>query len=336
MMFRTTAVMLALCVHLPSIEAGEIFVNLESGRRVYTAQQDSTVVKFVPEAGANVYSIQVDDVEYLRQPESLDLLPGVGYGNPVLYPTPNRVRDGSFVFDGKTVQFKSNSGTNFIHGLVNRHAWEHVSSSTDALSASITCKADFREGTSLHSSFPFPHQLFLTITVTKDTVRWTYKVDNTGSHTAVPFGFALHPYFVYQGSRDQTFLKIPASHWMKADKQLPSGELVPADKLEYPLGEFMSLQGTTFDDVFWGIQPATPTVIEFRDLNQRVKILASSAFTHLVVWTPDRPYFGIESQTCSTDAHNLHAAGKTEAAHLQICPPGESMSGWVEYQFGVK
>ena len=118
---------------------------------------------------------------------------------------------------------------------------------------------------------------------------------------------------------------------MESEKQLPSGKLIPSKDLDFPLNKPMSLEGTSFDDVFWGMTPDNPTTIEFRDAKRRVTLSTSPEFTHLVVWTPDRPYFGIESQTCSTDAHNLHDAGKTEQSHLQICEPGKKMSGWVEY-----
>ena len=82
---------------------GEVssMTNPDTNAEVYQLRQGSTVVKVAPFAGANAYSIQVDGVEYLRQPESMDKLPGAGYGNPVLYPTPNRVKDATFQFRGK-------------------------------------------------------------------------------------------------------------------------------------------------------------------------------------------------------------------------------------------
>lgn len=315
--------------------SGEIGVSQLEGVQVFTLKQGTTTARFAPSAGANLFSIEADGVEYFRQPESLSKLPGVGYGNPVLYPTPNRVKDARFTFAGREVRFKPNAGDNFIHGLVNRHAWQLVRSAADAESAAVTCVADFREGTELHSLFPFSHQLFLEVKVRSNSVTWTYEVDNSGGTEAVPFGFALHPYWLYQGTREQTFLTIPATHWMEANAQLPSGKLVPADELDFPLGKPFSLAGTSFDDVFWGMSSSRPTRIEFRDKQRRVSIHATADFTHLVVWTPDRPYFGIESQTCSTDAHNLAAQGMEAAAHLQICPPGEKRSGSVEYRIAA-
>lgn len=315
------------------LRAGEIDSKLVDGIEVYRLSQGKTVVQVAPSAGGNAFSIKVGGIEYLRQPESMDKLPGVGYGNPVLYPMPNRVKGAGFTFDGKRVELKPNAGENFIHGLVNRHVWQVESSQVDDSSATLRMLADFGSGTELHSQFPFAHQLFLSVRVTDGHVRWTYEVDNTNGKQSIPFGFALHPYIRYQGERRETFLTNPATHWMESTQQLPSGKLVPAEELDYPLGQPMSLAGTKFDDVFWGMQADKPTRIEFRDVGRELTIRASKEFTHLVVWTPERPYFGIESQTCSTDAHNLHAAGMQDAAHLQICPPGERMDGWVEYQF---
>ncbi|MCA9129270.1 MAG: aldose 1-epimerase, partial [Planctomycetales bacterium] len=328
---------LAICGLAP-ISASDVVVQADSptGFEVYVMTVGDTVVKLCPKAGANAYSISVDGVEYLRQPESLEQLPGVGYGNPVLYPMPNRVKNSEFTFGGQRVRFEPNAGGNFIHGLVNRHHWAVDSVLKQPDHVSVRCSASFENGEELARLFPFPHVIYLTVTVRANSVRWTYQVDNSQGQASVPFGFALHPYFIYQGERAETYLTIPATHWMQSTQQLPSGKLVPASELDYSLGKPLSLAGTRFDDVFWGMTPERQTLIDFRGAQRQVEIAASAEFTHLVVWTPDRPYFGVESQTCSTDAHNLHADGFQEAAHLQICPPGDRLSGWVEYSFPAK
>lgn len=314
--------------------AGGIRHATEFGQEILILKYGRTTAKLAPAAGANVYSINVADVEFLHQPESPSRLAGVSCGVPILYPTPNRVKDATFTFGGKTVNFPANAGKNFIHGLVNKHTWSVVAEDVTDESVQVVLEANFLDDSPLVDAFPFPHALKLAIKVQEDRVRWTYTVDNSKGQVDVPFGFALHPYFIYQGERARTFLTILASHWMEASSdRLPTGNLVPADELEFALGKPMSLEDTKFDDVFWGLTPDAPTRIEYRDTKRQITIAASKEFTHLVVWTPDRPYFGVESQTCSTDAHNLHAAGKTKEAHLQICAPGEQRTGWVEYQF---
>jgi aldose 1-epimerase len=50
-----------------------------------------------------------------------------------------------------------------------------------------------------------------------------------------------------------------------------------------------------------------------------------------VVYTPpERPFFCVENQSCSTDAHNLYSQGLQEAAHLTILDPGDSLAAWIE------
>ncbi len=326
--------LLAMFICLSAATAGELQVSRIDGLQIVTLQQGNTIAHWAPEAGANLFSIVVDGCEYLHQPAAADRIAGVSCGVPILYPTPNRVKNAAFTFENQLVKFEPNAGPNFIHGLVNRHRWEVICTTFDRNSVSVTCRANFREGTELNRQFPFSHHLLLTIQLKSRAVRWTYEVDNRTGTQSVPFGFALHPYFIYQGSREQTFLTIPATHWMESAAQLPSGKLIPASELDFPLGTPNSLAGTKFDDVFWGMAPDRPTRIEFRDVGRTITIATSPEFTHLVVWTPDRPFFGVESQTCSTDAHNLYAQGKQQAAHLQICPPGETRTGWVEYTFG--
>jgi aldose 1-epimerase len=60
---------------------------------------------------------------------------------------------------------------------------------------------------------------------------------------------------------------------------------------------------------------------------------ASADFTHLVVYTPQEPWFCVENQTCSTDAHNLYTLGWDKESHLMVLEPGQTHSGFVEYRF---
>jgi aldose 1-epimerase len=308
-------------------------VDANTGWDVYTLQQGDTKVCVVPAAGANAFSIVDRGTEYLRVPDDISKLPGVGYGVPILYPMPNRVRDAEFRFEGKRFTFPKNGRGHFIHGLVHSEAFKVEKTSSDNDSASITCTLTFAPGSTPHELFPLEHNFRITVTVRDQAVRWTYEVDNSDGDDNVPFGVGLHPYFVYQNSREQTFLKVPAKTIMAARDKLPTGDLVNASF--HPLGALTSrsLENYDADDVFFGMKSDQPASVEFREAKRRVTLVASSDFTHLVVWTPDRPYFGIENQTCSTDAHNLSANGRNDVAHLLVCPPGETMTGWVEYQF---
>ena len=112
--------------------AGEVSVGEDSGIPAWPFSQGSTVVKFAPAAGANVFSIRLT-IECLVQPESIDKLPGVGFGNPVLYPTPNRVKNATFEFSGTSVRFQPNAQGEF-------YSWTGQSPRLDARRNGIRCR----------------------------------------------------------------------------------------------------------------------------------------------------------------------------------------------------
>jgi aldose 1-epimerase len=192
---------------------------------------------------------------------------------------------------------------------------------------------DCGESAPFHKLFPHPHALKLTITVTNNAVRWDYAVDNSAGTTHVPFGFALHPWFLYQGERKETLLTVPATHWMEAVNLLPTGKLIALEETKLDARKGRSLEGFVIDDVYFGLRPDAPTRIEFRDKGLAIDLAASADFTHLVVYTPEgQPWFCVENQTCSTDAHNLHENGLKRESNLLIVEPGKSHSGWIEYR----
>jgi aldose 1-epimerase len=113
---------------------------------------------------------------------------------------------------------------------------------------------------------------------------------------------------------------------------LPTGRLVPLAQGPADLRQPTSLADLAIDDVFCGMSESAPMAVFYDDTGRRLLIAASDAFTHCVVFTPTaRPFFCLENQTCSTDAHNLHSLGLYGAAHLSILDPGESASSWVRY-----
>lgn len=312
--------------------------DLESGWHVFELTQGDVVAEVVPDAGCNVRSIRFQGVELLRQAPTLAELRGTRYGVPVLYPTPNRVRGAVFTFEGRKYVFEPNKGPNFIHGLVKAESWEVVEAReivnrTGAAEpvCAMECRFVFLPGRPSYDLFPHPHVLLLTITVTPSSVRWTYRVDNTKGASRVPYGFGLHPWFNYLGPRNQTYLTVPATHWMEAIDQLPTGRLVDLAETNIDLRTPRSVDGFVVDDVYFGMQADKPARVEHRSAGLAFDLVVTEDFTHAVVFTPTEfDAFCVENQTCSTDAHNLHELGLDRASHLLVVEPGQVRGGQVE------
>ena len=95
-------------------------------------------------------------------------------GIPVLFPFPNRIRDGRFTWDGKTYQLPLNDPVqkNAAHGFACRVPWRVVDSGADSGSAWLTgefrCSVDAPQSLAL---WPADHTLRLTLRLGKGTLR---------------------------------------------------------------------------------------------------------------------------------------------------------------------
>lgn len=326
--------LLALLFLVSSAQAADLSISTDpdTGWGVLSIKQGDTTIKLEPKAGANVFSINYKGTELLKAPKTLKELPGFGYGVPVLYPMPNRVREGVFKFAGKEFKFEPNNNGNFLHGLVHSAGWETENLDLGK-TGKVMLKLPFQPGTEQYKLFPIPHTLKLAIEALDNGVRWTYTVDNSKGDAPVPFGFAIHPWILYQGSRAETFITIPATNLMEAEKLLPTGKLLSLDGSTFDARKPKSLEGFMADDVYFGMKSSSPAVIDFRQPKLKITLTASDDFTHLVLYTPKEPWFCVENQTCSTDAHNLFAKGMEKESHLQVVKPGQSATGYVEMRF---
>ena len=304
-----------------------------SGWTVYTARQGATEIRLVPAAGCNVISIEHHGRQLLKVPESFDKPLSFWCGTPVLYPTPGRTQDGRFTFGGQEFHFRPVGDCGAIHGVVNNAPWEFVGAETDGERSELSCRLDFRPGSEWFDQFPLIHRLELTVSLRPGAVRWTYTVNNSTGTDAIPFGFGLHPWFLYHGARDQAYLTIPADQTMELVDLKPTGELIDVQGTPMDSRSGVCLQGFEVDAAYFGIGPDESVTIDYRDVDVRLALRASAEFNHVVAYTPaDSQTCCIENWTCAPNAHNLHARDIQRSANLQVVPPGKSHSGWIELQ----
>lgn len=292
--------------------------------RVLRCEQDGheTVVRFVPSMGCNIIGLEVDSHAYLVACEP----DGHALGTPILYPTPNRVRNATFTFDGQAFRFPPNDGPHFIHGLVRETPWEVDEPVSTKEGIAVTARISMEPGKAAYEVFPIRNTLTLRISVSPGSLDMTFTIRNDDAEHRLPFGLAVHPYFPIHGKRSDVVLHVPAQRWMEAESLLPTGRLLPPSACSADPTQPIALDKLDLDDVFWGMRAAQPATIRYTAIGKRVTLEADDWFTHAVIYTPpEKPYFCVENQSCSTDAHNLHAKGHARAAHLTILDPGCSL-----------
>lgn len=284
-------------------------------------------MRIVPSLGANWYSWKMDGTQ-LFAPWDLGWK-GTKYGVPVLFPTPNRVPGGRYRWQGKTyTQFK-NGEPRVIHGLAYDEPFTVTRTADGEDGCEVVLELRISQG-ELFASFPFPCVLSLTYRLDARGPRLAYRVEST-AEAAVPYGFAIHPYFAKMDPPEETFIRVPAPYVHEADEdKIPSGRVLPVAETCYDLREFRSIADAVLDHVYQGMAEGMRAELEWRRSGIAVSLTASAEFDHIVVFTPaDRPCICLENQTCSTDAHNRHADGFVETAHLLTVEPGEAHEGWI-------
>lgn len=249
-------------------------------------------------------------------------------GMPVLFPTPNRVRDAVAVYNGVPIRQQKNQKDVFCHGLVHDEPFDIKRITIDEEYVSVELSYSFYPEHQYYSSFPFSCELLIEYILREGNLTVNYSVKNNGE-SKIPFGFGLHPYFYY--SKDIT-LYLPAENYLLTDENnLPVGEVLKTvDRFPTLNKDGASMKVTELDCDFLR-EKGKKAVLTYPESGRQVEIIASDDFCHYMVYSPKEENFVcVEPQTCSIDAHNLFEKGFPHS-NLRFVSPGETASGDVSF-----
>jgi len=261
----------------------------------------------VCEVGATLRSYTVGGADVLDG-FSIDEASPAGRGQ-VLAPWPNRLEDGSYIFEGRTGQAALDEPErgNAIHGLVRWLPWEAVR--PDASAVTLTCV--------LHPQPGYPWRLVLETDyrLGGDGLTTTIRATNA-SDAAAPFGIGFHPY-VTVGTPfvDEALLSVPAEWTLPGDDRgVPTGERAAVVGSPYDFTSRRPIGRTRLDTAYTGLtgdaDGLTRVVLAAPDGGTEIVIWADGAFGHLMIYTGDtlqpverrRRGIAIEPMTCPPNA----------------------------------
>lgn len=225
--------------------------------------------------------------------------------NLLLFPFPNRLRDGRYQWDGKAYQFPINDGPtgNALHGFPpQEQALEVTEVVTEAGWASIRCTYDYD---ARFEYYPFPFTLDFEVRISNPgSIQAMLRVRNDDRYS-IPFGMGWHPYFQLGDTVDELALEVPPC------------EMVGIDQAMIPTGR--QYEYTTFTQA----RRIGPEVLDncfaLRQQSGRVALLLSGAKGELRYWQetgpgkfgylqlftpPHRRSLAIEPMSCNIDAFN--------------------------------
>lgn len=294
------------------------------GREVYRLSSEGMEALVDPAHGMSVVSLQYQGREFLHYDHQRFLSHNT-YGVSILFPTPNRVDNGVFLFDGLSY------GPMSMHGFAKEVQFivEGVNPGNPILHR-LTGVYRLTAHEPEFPAYPFPLELSVSISVSEDGIRWEYAVLNQGTRR-LGYGLGLHPFFV---APEKAILRLGADYIMEnSSEKLPTGALISTADTPYDLRDGRCIDTLNLDTVYY--HPVSPDcTVSYKDFNTELHFLTSSEFHHVVVYTPhDRPFFCIEPQTSSADCHNLYAKGLQSISGLTVVEPGQRSEGWVEIVF---
>lgn len=255
---------------------------------------------------------------------------------PILFPFPNRIRGGTWQFEGEAYQFdKPPAAPASIHGLLLNRPYQVESHAADANGAVLVCTLDSREFADIGRQYPFPFTIGITYTLKDAVLSMGVSIQNTGDRN-MPMGFGIHPYFRVglspQANAAAALIKVPtATYWELDEDSLPTGKRLAATGA-LDLRDGRPFAGLTLDHVFTDVQReadgVSRCVIENRETGHGLVMESDASFRELVIYTPPgRDVICFEPYTCPTDAINLAAQGIP--AGVMVLTPGETFSATV-------
>ncbi|MCE5252237.1 hypothetical protein LLG96_18705 [bacterium] len=294
--------------------------------------QKSMSIAVTPECGSNMFSFTAGGRELIASPDSLSELIARRTGCPILFPTPNRVREATYRFMDEiyTMGFPGEKISHLIHGLVWDDAWKFDKPEIGKDGISLKTWYVFDENNPRFPGYPFKCTLTVTFTLMEDRVRIAYEVQNQDNRP-LGFGFGLHPFWKVIGDKKSDLVQVGLPYHMEAIDLLPTGKLEPVGGTQWDLNNPKPVSELSLDDVYFGATPESIVRVMYESIGLEIGQKATADFTHVVVYTPDRDYFCIENQTSSTDAHNLFDRGLLKESNLQIVQPDSQTGGHVDY-----
>ncbi|MFY9254079.1 MAG: aldose 1-epimerase [Fuerstiella sp.] len=262
-------------------------------------------------------------------------------GIPLLFPFPNRIREGRYSWNGVDYHLPESlvgyeGSGNAIHGFCLDRPWRILNQTDSSVTGIFRISQDAPERLPL---WPGDGEIEICYSLNDGCLRADITVRNPGE-TPLPWGFGTHAYFKLPLGRNSeagrcTVNALVSKCW-KLEGCLPTGELVDPPQ-NGQLKDSPYFNTLKLDDVYAAVE-ADAGVVTCRivddEAGTQVVQRCDDSFREIVAFTPPwTTAVCLEPYTCTTDAINLQQQGVD--AGLRVLGPGESWSGWIEIAAGA-
>lgn len=251
---------------------------------------------FLPELGCCLNELELSGKKILRNidPDNFDEMVHQSYNGAQLFPFPNRLAKGSYLWKGMNYSFDLNDQgrPNALHGILTRKKFEIMESQE---MGRVSAKYSYRHD---DTGYPFDLDIINDFVLGENFLEIGTRISNVGGETA-PVAHGWHPYFNGLDSVNKCSLLLPDVDQLQLDASLiPTGESKRFDDF----ADRKLIGGAEFDSCFY----VGAGDLEFENSKENFRLqLSSSQYPFMQVFIPPtRDCIAIEPQTCAPDAFN--------------------------------
>ncbi len=295
--------------------------------------------QILPKLGANLISFNFNGTELIHWDEKAFLADMKFTGAFNMFPTPCRLANCSYEFEGKKIVQRKKGKDVFIHGLIRDEIMESRNDG-DRITSWLNINPDH----AVFEGFPFKCMFSVTHSLhkpdSKDSpaepgygsgLTVSFRIQNNDSSN-IPCGYGIHPFWRIQGQRKDVLVSIPCDHVLELKDLIPTGNYMPVTGTDLDLRKLRSIENLYIDNTFWKRKPGKKAEIVFKAIGRKIVIEASDNFPIKIVYSPEnKEYICVETLTTSPNAPNLVSTGKENIANMLVIPPGDSAEGWIRY-----
>lgn len=311
---------------------------------VLTDIRTGSTARILPELGFNCFEFRATVAG--QSVEVIDASPqfasggerASGHGIPLLFPFPNRIRDGRFSWNGRDFEIPKSDAShdgagNAIHGFCLDRPWRVTSRGADFAVGVFELGKDAPDRLAY---WPADFRIEVRYQVRGPKLRADIRLVNP-SAVPLPWGFGTHPYFKLplgaKSRPDRCLVMAPAAEEWELVDCLPTGRRLPISEPK-DLRDGAYFDVLKMDDVLTGLPGGGgPAVVECGIMDEQLGLQVMQqwgpAFREIVVYTPPgRNAVCLEPYTCATDAINLQQRGID--AGWRVLEPRAEFRTWIE------
>lgn len=285
-------------------------------------QEGANLVRFVYEPDNISILHTTDNLETLRTSRVI--------GIPILF-FPNRIKNGTFSFEGREYHFPINdSENNHIHGLLDGYTkWELAKKEIADGFINIVFKHIIDENSEVYPYFGFNVEITYENVITSNGLFQRISFENQ-SERNMPFALAYHTTFnvpFTSSPEDKFYVTANLKNKYETDKCIPTGRLLSLDEFgKKAVSDKGCIVNEYALDNLYLSDDSKANVAVIKDTGTNIKIVyeADEKFKHYVLYNSDakQRFLSIEPQTCCTNAVN----SDMETANLITLKPGEEIN----------